>query len=151
MKHEDHGGKQFTLSVNFRSTQTILDEVERSLAPGFIEQAGLQPRFERLLAREGTDTAELRTPGGLPALEVIDLAGEQDPTPGSKPITSGVATRLDANWFASTVAKARSNGMQDSSIGLLLRSTTDVQFYVCLLYTSPSPRDQRGSRMPSSA
>ena len=24
-------------------------------------------------------------------------------------------------------------------------------FWVCLLYTSPSPRDQRGSRMPSSA
>ena len=24
-------------------------------------------------------------------------------------------------------------------------------FKVCLLYTSPSPRDQRGSRMPSSA
>ena len=23
--------------------------------------------------------------------------------------------------------------------------------FVCLLYTSPSPRDQRGSRMPSSA
>ena len=25
------------------------------------------------------------------------------------------------------------------------------EFYTCLLYTSPSPRDQRGSRMPSSA
>ena len=25
------------------------------------------------------------------------------------------------------------------------------QTYICLLYTSPSPRDQRGSRMPSSA
>ena len=25
------------------------------------------------------------------------------------------------------------------------------KFYDCLLYTSPSPRDQRGSRMPSSA
>ena len=24
-------------------------------------------------------------------------------------------------------------------------------YYACLLYTSPSPRDQRGSRMPSSA
>ena len=23
--------------------------------------------------------------------------------------------------------------------------------YICLLYTSPSPRDQRGARMPSSA
>ena len=26
-----------------------------------------------------------------------------------------------------------------------------VLFLTCLLYTSPSPRDQRGSRMPSSA
>ena len=25
------------------------------------------------------------------------------------------------------------------------------QYAICLLYTSPSPRDQRGSRMPSSA
>ena len=25
------------------------------------------------------------------------------------------------------------------------------KYKVCLLYTSPSPRDQRGSRMPSSA
>ena len=25
------------------------------------------------------------------------------------------------------------------------------QLTICLLYTSPSPRDQRGSRMPSSA
>ena len=28
----------------------------------------------------------------------------------------------------------------------------DTEFFkLCLLYTSPSPRDQRGSRMPSSA
>ena len=29
--------------------------------------------------------------------------------------------------------------------------TSEVLSKVCLLYTSPSPRDQRGSRMPSSA
>ena len=28
---------------------------------------------------------------------------------------------------------------------------TQINDYICLLYTSPSPRDQRGSRMPSSA
>ena len=33
--------------------------------------------------------------------------------------------------------------------GLLYKSKRDA--VVCLLYTSPSPRDQRGSRMPSSA
>ena len=29
--------------------------------------------------------------------------------------------------------------------------TVEGQRILCLLYTSPSPRDQRGSRMPSSA
>ena len=29
--------------------------------------------------------------------------------------------------------------------------TESLKFNYCLLYTSPSPRDQRGSRMPSSA
>ena len=31
------------------------------------------------------------------------------------------------------------------------RRPTDGRYGDCLLYTSPSPRDQRGSRMPSSA
>ena len=31
------------------------------------------------------------------------------------------------------------------------RKWDDVKVLTCLLYTSPSPRDQRGSRMPSSA
>ena len=30
-------------------------------------------------------------------------------------------------------------------------SVQTIQSWICLLYTSPSPRDQRGSRMPSSA
>ena len=30
-------------------------------------------------------------------------------------------------------------------------SIETVKYHICLLYTSPSPRDQRGSRMPSSA
>ena len=30
-------------------------------------------------------------------------------------------------------------------------SEVGLQPIICLLYTSPSPRDQRGSRMPSSA
>ena len=34
---------------------------------------------------------------------------------------------------------------------LLLRAAAAAHNISCLLYTSPSPRDQRGSRMPSSA
>ena len=35
-------------------------------------------------------------------------------------------------------------------IGIFYSSVLAL-LYICLLYTSPSPRDQRGSRMPSSA
>ena len=33
----------------------------------------------------------------------------------------------------------------------LFNQSSAAQSFACLLYTSPSPRDQRGSRMPSSA
>ena len=36
-------------------------------------------------------------------------------------------------------------------VGRILGVVTFTPYYYCLLYTSPSPRDQRGSRMPSSA
>ena len=39
--------------------------------------------------------------------------------------------------------------MHRSLSGAMVCYLSDL--YVCLLYTSPSPRDQRGSRMPSSA
>ena len=36
-------------------------------------------------------------------------------------------------------------------LGVLAFVRLDAERISCLLYTSPSPRDQRGSRMPSSA
>ena len=37
------------------------------------------------------------------------------------------------------------------SLAALLIAVIITLYIYCLLYTSPSPRDQRGSRMPSSA
>ena len=43
-------------------------------------------------------------------------------------------------------------GEPDLTRGVLTWITArSTHAYSCLLYTSPSPRDQRGSRMPSSA
>ena len=44
--------------------------------------------------------------------------------------------------FSRAIVRGNGNGAED-----YLKEAKDV----CLLYTSPSPRDQRGSRMPSSA
>ena len=38
-----------------------------------------------------------------------------------------------------------------ASLGYLVYVEAQEKYRICLLYTSPSPRDQRGSRMPSSA
>ena len=44
---------------------------------------------------------------------------------------------------------------QDSTSAVLINGQVDnwdkYQYMVCLLYTSPSPRDRQKSRMPSSA
>ena len=60
--------------------------------------------------------------------QLINCLGAHDPTHGNL-THDQVANRVTRPIFMSAVAEI--NG--------------------CLLYTSPSPRDQRGSRMPSSA
>ena len=45
----------------------------------------------------------------------------------------------------------KQNPMAENPSALDMASFLTVQARLCLLYTSPSPRDQRGSRMPSSA
>ena len=59
-------------------------------------------------------------------------------------------------WF--TVLRGKSQTKKEALAGFYLGAATavyddlfDHYDYTCLLYTSPSPRDQRGSRMPSSA
>ena len=42
-------------------------------------------------------------------------------------------------------------GLTNNGDGSMSTVEGGKQLYVCLLYTSPSPRDKRQSRMPSSA
>ena len=42
-------------------------------------------------------------------------------------------------------------GTIDRTRDYLIRAVPQAQFSICLLYTSPSPRDRTRSRMPSSA
>ena len=71
----------------------------------------------------------------------IGLVTPTDPT--SMVRQSGVMFQADAGF--EPVDNARI--MQ----GFVEASNVDPIGQLCLLYTSPSPRDQRGSRMPSSA
>ena len=58
-----------------------------------------------------------------------------------------VAASPKHSVFARKLTRCRSGVV----VLLALRHYCSILLYSCLLYTSPSPRDQRGSRMPSSA
>ena len=64
----------------------------------------------------------------------------------ANPLSNGFdATALSSQLLQSIAfATTESNWIETYGVYIAL-------FWVCLLYTSPSPRDQRGSRMPSSA
>ena len=52
------------------------------------------------------------------------------------------------NMVAALLVTADWTALQTHSV---LKDISNPETMPCLLYTSPSPRDQRGSRMPSSA
>ena len=51
-------------------------------------------------------------------------------------------------WIVGGWVRDSLQGLNPKEMDIATNLHPDV---VCLLYTSPSPRDQRGSRMPSSA
>ena len=78
---------------------------------------------------------------GQPAWGVVE--GEWEITPESEK-----AVERGLQWLAQNQGPVGNWGSQD--LGLVALGAMAF-LSACLLYTSPSPRDQRGSRMPSSA
>ena len=64
-----------------------------------------------------------------------------------------VVTRYQLDNQAQELDRSRHEARMDGLCDVGNRKAIDetLQFMVCLLYTSPSPRDKRQSRMPSSA
>ena len=76
------------------------------------------------------------------------------PTGGGKTLTMIVDTqrRHDAiNNGTTTVVVAPRILLAEQLCSEFLEVIDTSNTHICLLYTSPSPRDQRGSRMPSSS
>ena len=67
------------------------------------------------------------------------------PRPGTLVRSPTVAVSINVAFPNGTLARP------DGTSCVTMRSLDDGGDFVCLLYTSPSPREQRGSRMPSSA
>ena len=67
----------------------------------------------------------------------------------AKAVNFGIAYGQGPYGLAEALGISRAEGKE--IIETYFTKFKNVKTYICLLYTSPSPRDQRGSRMPSSA
>ena len=81
---------------------------------------------------------------------VSQSAGPQNAAPVLQSVPVQLPAPASQQWRgdSSTISYARVSVLQPGGYGDTGVDTVDID---CLLYTSPSPRDQRGSRMPSSA
>ena len=68
------------------------------------------------------------------------------------PLARAIESELAHLSMANATVEISVDGPAGDSVAILLAPNPGLPLLpVCLLYTSPSPRDQRGSRMPSSA
>ena len=81
--------------------------------------------------------------------QLAELLGE----PLGTLVLTGSVIVIELALIASTMMTGESNPTlaRDSMFSVLMIVLTGVKGVTCLLYTSPSPRDMRRSRMPSSA
>ena len=64
----------------------------------------------------------------------------------------GFATGMDPNYKTSKkILKEMAKHCGAVEVGIPFNTSTSDSATICLLYTSPSPRDRTRSRMPSSA
>ena len=144
---KDRDGEPVDRDINdtFRRVATALSEVETTKA----KQKSWYERF--LWALEN---------GALPAGRIISNAGAQEYKPATSTINCTVSGTisdsmheiLEKNYEAGMTLKAGCGiGYEYSTLRPKGAYVSGAGAYTCLLYTSPSPRDQRGSRMPSSA
>ena len=65
-----------------------------------------------------------------------------------RPVVAVITMVVLVRWFGSVGVTDYWSSINKLALTIVLGA---VIYVACLLYTSPSPRDQRGSRMPSSA
>jgi ATP-dependent helicase/nuclease subunit A len=141
------GGELVRLSVNFRSVPTVLDEVERVIAPVMDEQPGVQPAFERLVACPEYADAEGFRCGRLRPVEYWLPTGWDGDGSGCRDTTAAEATQIEARALARDLRELHDqHDVAWKSIGVLFRSRGDWEIYLPALRQAGIPYAAEGDR-----
>ncbi len=122
------GGERQTLSLNFRSVPTILDEVTRVVEPVMFREEGFQPSFEPLIAHREADPGFVA--GGRSPVEHWNSVAFDDDQP-QQDTRNEEATDVEARALAADLRRLHDeHGVEWSEIGLLMRNSGDLERYL---------------------
>jgi ATP-dependent helicase/nuclease subunit A len=119
----ERGGERHSLTVNFRSAQALLDEVECVIAPVMNHEPGLQPPFRGLQAAQPAEPEPFRE-GSWREVEYW-VSWQPDPETGRlAPGTLGQSRRIEARELAEDVRSLHEHaGVAWSDIAILFRKS----------------------------
>lgn len=129
---DQNSGVLYRLSVNFRSAPSILDEVERVIAPIMREDDGVQPAFQPLLPSEHhLDATGFAEAGFAPVEHWVSwgldpVSGELDPRQNFHK-----AAQTEARAMTADIASLHTqHAVPWSDVAVLLRNNTDLELYL---------------------
>ena len=132
------GGSIERLSSNFRSSSEILDEVERTVASSFVEEAGLQPPFAPLVAVRGPRPVAESWRDRRPSELWVSWAAD-DGVPSVRS-TFEAAAALEATALVDDLLDLRrTTGLRWGEVGVLFRSTHQLETYLRALRAAAIP------------
>jgi ATP-dependent exoDNAse (exonuclease V) beta subunit len=135
------GGELLRLTVNFRSAPTILEEVQRVVAPVMHQQKGLQPAFEPLIPcpdRAGDKGFVQQL--WAPVEYWISWVSDEENPPNFKATRSAEAVELEACALARDIVRLnREQNVAFRDIAVLFRSTGDMDRYLTAFRESGIP------------
>jgi ATP-dependent helicase/nuclease subunit A len=124
---EAAGGLTLPLAENFRSVPAILDEVARAVAPVMVDEPGLQPPYQPLLAcaRRAADPGFTSEAPGRAAVEHwVSWRGGAD-------TAKAASYEVEADAIARDLRHLHdAHGLAWEDAALLLRSTSDLDVYL---------------------
>ena len=152
-KMQDAGVSEAAIRAFESNYQALVREESTMIAEADIEPAQSVPDLADV-----TQAGEQFDPALLAQTVVIKLNGGLGTSMGLQKVKSLLPVKGDTN-FLDVIAQQILHLREQSGANvrfLFMNSFSTSEdtlehMEACLLYTSPSPRDQRGSRMPSSA
>jgi len=122
----DAGGAVEQLVVNRRSTQAVLDEVGRLVAPVMIETPELQPSYEPLQLHPRRAPPRPLADGQAAIEHWLSFARAADGSIENR-VLVGRASRLEAEALARDLLRLRAHGAALGKVAVLMRNTTGFE------------------------